>query len=40
MHKNLKKQAVEEERAMADILTDALAAYMKKIKKKNVPFTS
>ena len=34
MHKELKKQAVEEERTMADILTDALDSYLKKVKKK------
>ena len=34
MHKDLKKQAAEEERPMADILEDALAAYLKKAKKK------
>jgi len=34
MHKDLKKQAVEESRNMADIIVDALAAYLKKAKKK------
>lgn len=34
MHKSLKKQAVEEDRTMADILKDALASYLKKTKKK------
>lgn len=33
-HKELKKQAVEEGRTMAEILDDALDAYLKKVKKK------
>lgn len=34
VHKELKKQAIEEERTMSDILKDALIAYLKKAKKK------
>ena len=34
LHKDLKKQAVEESRTMADILEDALTAYLKKKQKK------
>lgn len=34
MHKELKKQAAEEGRTMADILKDALEAYMKKVRRK------
>lgn len=34
MHKDLKKQAIEESRTMAEILQDAVRAYLKKAKKK------
>lgn len=34
LHKDLKKQAIEESRTMADILEDALTAYLRKKKQK------
>ena len=34
MHEDLKVQAVRERRTMAEILKDALASYLKKVKKK------